>query len=100
MTLEPYFQRGVIYVKKDQLDFLREYDTFPRGEFKDLLDAASYQPPFWRSPQGTATDGTSLAERRVRDERERLYTRMGIRPKDSPTKAKDTRFRDDGSRRW
>ena len=99
-TLGPYFQRGTVYVKRDQLDFLHEYETFDRGEFADILDALAYQPVHWRAAHGAAPDGTSLAERRVRDERERLYSRMGIRPKDSPKMAHDTRFREDGSRRW
>lgn len=95
-TLEPYFQRGILYVQKTQLDFLREYDTFPRGEFKDLLDALAYQPPFWRAPQGQDSSGTPLANARVRRERRELYARLG-RP--LPAAAADTRFREDGSRR-
>ncbi len=95
-TLEPYFQRGILYVRKDQLDLLREFDTFPRGEFKDLLDALAYQPPFWRTPVGGVEAGTSPSAQRAQKERDDLYRRMG-RP--VPKRAEDIRFRADGSRR-
>ena len=98
-TLEPYFQRGVIYVRREHLDFLREYDSWPRGEFADLLDALAYQPPFWRTPTTQSQGGPPLAEARVERERERLYARMGVSPL-RPKVAKDIRFRDDGSKRW
>lgn len=100
MTLEPYFQRGIIYVQREQHDFLNEYTGFPRTEFKDLLDALSYQPPEWRNPTNAGLDGSPLAEQRVRAERERLYQKMGTRPTPAKRELKDIRFREDGSKRW
>lgn len=93
-TLEPYFQRGVIYVHRDQLALHQEIASFPRGEFADLLDALAYQAPFWRS--GVMAQASPRSQARVDEERRRLYARMGIQQSQS----QDGRRREDGSLRW
>lgn len=95
-TLETYFERGQIYGERNQHDFWREYDTFPRGKMKDLLDTLAYQPPFWNMGSG-ATKPQQTA--RVAKEVEQLYARMG---KAAPVIAggeKSWERRADGSRR-
>ena len=93
-VLEPHFQRGLIYAHRDQTDFLAEYQSFPRGEFKDLLDALAYQAPFWRTE---AAVSTPAASKRIQEETARVYERMGRTPPVSFKK--DWRTREDGSRR-
>lgn len=93
-TLEPYFQRGTFYVEKSMHDFLNEYATFPRGEFKDLLDALAYQAPSWRSGISAPTQSGLQAskDREIAD----VYRRMGVQ---APTTPHNRYVREDGSRR-
>lgn len=92
-SLSPYFERGLIYAHRDQHDFWREYDAFPRGKLKDILDALSAQITHWRP----GSVSTSQADPRVQKELDTLYSRMG---KHAPVVRKaDWRIRPDGSRR-
>ena len=45
--LEHIFKRGLFYLHKSQQRFLQEYQTFPRGELRDILDAMSFQKDEW-----------------------------------------------------
>lgn len=50
LELEPYFQRGQIYVRRDAefAEFREQYDRFPRSARVDVLDALAYGPRFWK----------------------------------------------------
>ena len=45
--LEHYFKRGLFYIHRSHQKFLGEYQTFPRGELRDLLDALAFQKDEW-----------------------------------------------------
>lgn len=96
-TLEPYFQRGTIYIARDQLDFLHEYSTFPRGEYKDLLDALAYQLPYWRT--GIVGRAQPANQQRADAEVQRLYQRMGVTGPAASSDRDGWRRRADGSMR-
>lgn len=94
-TLEPYFQRGCIYLDRSQQDLQNEFASFPRGEYKDLLDALAYQAPFWRT--GVIGTRPQAAQARADEEVRKLYERMGQTP---PGLSHDpSSLRADGSRR-
>lgn len=92
-SLSPFFERGLIYAHRDQQDLLREYDSFPRGKLKDLLDALAAQMPHWQ--MGSLSN--PKATERVQKELESVYGRMGL-PVPGGAK-KDWRTRTDGTRR-
>ncbi len=92
-SLSPFFERGMLYGDRNHHEFWREYDTFPRGKLKDLLDALAAQVPHW----GPGTRSSPLASRRIQQELTTLYDRMGA---PAPVeRAHDWRIRPDGSRR-
>lgn len=45
--LEGYVKRGLLYVHRSQVNFLREYLSFPRGILRDILDALAFQVEDW-----------------------------------------------------
>lgn len=45
--LEHYFKRGLFWIHRSHQKFLHEYQTFPRGELRDILDAISFQKNEW-----------------------------------------------------
>lgn len=95
-TLEAWFQRGLVYGEQNQTEFWQEYDAFPRGKYKDLLDALAYQVAHWKvlAPD---QEGTVNGEQRAQEEVRRLMQRMGRAPMAPSTGG---RYRADGSRRW
>lgn len=48
--VQPYLERGLIWVQKNMVDFLEEYKTFPVGKTVDVLDAWAYGPHQWSAP--------------------------------------------------
>lgn len=42
LSLQPYFQAGQIYIMRGALEFIEEYETFPLGQTRDILDAMAY----------------------------------------------------------
>ena len=92
-TLETFFERGQIFGHLDHADFWREYDGFPRGKWKDLLDALAYQPPFW-TILGTRGQ-PKAAQQRADKEVAELYARMGLQR----ANAGKGDVREDGSKR-
>ncbi len=79
LALEPYFQRGQIYVGKgpNMTEFREQYRQFPRGRRVDLLDALAYGPQIWRRPAGLA--GQSTQQRQDR-ERMQYLAKRGMAP--------------------
>ena len=45
--LEHVFKRGLFHVHRSQQKFMHEYQTFPRGELRDILDAIAFQKDEW-----------------------------------------------------
>jgi predicted phage terminase large subunit-like protein len=48
--VQPYFERGLIWIKRDMEDFLEEFKQFPVGKTVDILDAFAYGPHQWNAP--------------------------------------------------
>jgi hypothetical protein len=42
LSIQPYFRSGQIYIQRGMLEFIEEFETFPLGRTRDLLDAFSY----------------------------------------------------------
>lgn len=50
-AVQPFLQRGEIWVRQDQTEFLQEYDWFGGGgKTVDILDAWAYGPMMWQAP--------------------------------------------------
>src|SRR3990167_3492631 len=67
LQLEPWFQRGHIFVGRTAAfhEFRTQYSQFPRAARFDLLDALSYAPGVWKKQPGAAQQ--SPAERRAQE---------------------------------
>lgn len=76
LTLEPYFQRGQLYIGKSAAfhQFLQQYKTFPRAARLDLLDALGYGPQCWRKH----STGQQTQTQRQQAELETYYQRRGL----------------------
>jgi hypothetical protein len=46
----PFYEQRRVYVHRDHSDLLGEYETFPSGRYRDLLDAEAYLPKIWAPP--------------------------------------------------
>ena len=42
LSIQPYFKTGQVFIPRNSLEFIEEYETFPLGKTVDLLDAFSY----------------------------------------------------------
>jgi predicted phage terminase large subunit-like protein len=42
LSMQPFFRSGQIYIQRGMADFIEEYETFPLGRTRDILDAMSY----------------------------------------------------------
>lgn len=42
--IQPYFEKGLVYIRESHTDFATEYSDFPLGKHDDLLDAFAYFP--------------------------------------------------------
>ena len=62
--VQPFLERGLIWVRRDQEDFLEEYRQFPVGKTVDILDAFAYGPHQWNAP----LEGDELEEEREEHE--------------------------------
>jgi terminase large subunit-like protein len=67
LQLEPWFQRGHIYIGRTAAyhEFRTQYSQFPRAARFDLLDALSYAPAVWKKQPGAAQQ--SPADRRAQE---------------------------------
>ena len=56
--VQPYFERGEIYVQKAHTKLIDQYLQFPTGDDMDVLDAFAYGPQVWEMPDvdGEAAD--------------------------------------------
>jgi predicted phage terminase large subunit-like protein len=42
LSMQPYFRSGQIYIQRGMTEFIEEYETFPLGRTRDILDAMAY----------------------------------------------------------
>jgi hypothetical protein len=57
--LQPYAERGRLWIRRSTCAVLvEEFEAFPLGETVDVLDALSYGPQVWVSPESTGTEPT------------------------------------------
>jgi predicted phage terminase large subunit-like protein len=54
--LQPFFENGEIFLKREMEQLIDEYSAFPTGQLVDLLDALSYGPYVWGPPSSAADD--------------------------------------------
>jgi len=57
-AMQPYCERGEIFVQEQEEEFLKQYDEFPTGRLVDLLDAWAYGPQMWELPNLQLEDET------------------------------------------
>lgn len=78
LVLEPYFQRGQMYVGRSAAftEFREQYRTFPRGRRNDLLDALAYGPKVWK--RASVLGGPRSVVQRQQAERDAYYRRRGM----------------------
>jgi predicted phage terminase large subunit-like protein len=76
LTLEPYFQRGQIYLGKSAsfTQFHQQFRQFPRAARLDLLDALGYGPQCWRKISSSQLNHA----KRQQQELESYYQRRGL----------------------
>lgn len=51
-VLSPIFEAHKFHVQRKQQDFFGEFSAFPKGRYKDVLDALAYAPQMLRLPAG------------------------------------------------
>jgi predicted phage terminase large subunit-like protein len=51
-VLSPIFEAHKFYAQQKQQDFFGEFSAFPKGKYKDVLDALAYAPQMLRLPAG------------------------------------------------
>lgn len=60
--LQPYFEQGLVEIRKDMESLVDELLAFPRGKHDDLIDALSYQLDYLVPSAGTTKAQPSLVE--------------------------------------
>lgn len=55
-SLQPYARAGQLYVQHGMLELIEEYEFFPKGKTKDLLDALAYAVRLLIPQTSTGTD--------------------------------------------
>lgn len=60
-VLAPIAEQGRLFVQERHVDFINEYQTFPKGRYVDQLDAFAYAPQLVRKPMDDATHFALLA---------------------------------------
>lgn len=78
LGLERWFRKGLFYHHRTHTNFRKEYETFPRGQLRDVLDALTFQRGGWeratRIGKRANTDGSAIRAaheeqaRRIREE--------------------------------
>lgn len=78
LLLEPYFQRGQIFIGKGPgfHQFRTQFAQFPRAARLDELDALAYGPEVWKKQPMTARS----QQQRQETERQQYYMKRGLRP--------------------
>ena len=57
MSMQPFFRSGQIYIQRGMEEFIEEYETFPLGRTRDILDAMSYAVRLLTPQQQSAQPG-------------------------------------------
>lgn len=68
-VLAPIAEQGRLFVQHRQVDFINEYQTFPKGRYVDQLDAFAYAPQLLRRPMNDASHFAMLARNQADAER-------------------------------
>lgn len=76
MGLERWVERGLFYHHSSQNKFLKEFESFPRGQLQDILDALSFQKGAWEETTRTLTQTSTRRQREVREAHEDAANRM------------------------
>jgi hypothetical protein len=58
----PIAERNQLWVQRRHVDFVNEYQTFPKGKYVDQLDAFAYAPQLVRKPLDDAASYVMLQE--------------------------------------
>lgn len=61
LSMQPFFRAGQIYIQRGMFDLIEEFETFPLGRTKDILDAMAYAVRLLSPQQQEAKPG--LAEK-------------------------------------
>ena len=48
--VQPYFQRGEVFIQRTEDKFITQYKQFPTGKLVDILDIFAYGPHQWGLP--------------------------------------------------
>jgi len=59
-VIGPIAERGQLFVQRRHVDFLNEYQTFPKGKYVDQLDAFAYAPQLIKKPIDAETEYAML----------------------------------------
>lgn len=57
LSMQPFFRSGQIYIQNGMTEFIEEYETFPLGRTRDILDAMSYAVRLLTPQQQSKTPG-------------------------------------------
>lgn len=58
--LQPFFRSGQIYIPEGASEFMEEYTYYPRGRFKDSLDALAQGPSYWPKSENEEAEDAAL----------------------------------------
>jgi predicted phage terminase large subunit-like protein len=74
-SLSAFFKARQILVHRSQLDLIREYESFPKAKYKDLLDALAYAAEKW-TYGGLGQSSRARANKQYED----YLSRRGLQP--------------------
>jgi hypothetical protein len=63
-VISPIAERGQLWVQRKQVDFMTEFQTFPKGRYCDQLDAFAYVPQLIKKPLDAMTSYVMLSRHR------------------------------------
>lgn len=79
-VISPIAERGQLFVQRRHVDFVNEYQTFPRGRYVDQLDAFAYAPQLIRKPLDMAAYADLLASNQAGMEKLGMPYSAGFAP--------------------
>ena len=68
LSTQPYFRTGQIYIQRGMFEFIEEYETFPHGRTKDVLDAFAYAVRLLTPQQPDREAGIEIQLAKLRQE--------------------------------
>lgn len=77
-SLAPIFQRGEFWIASSGMqEFLEEFESYPSGKLKDVLDTLGYGPQVWGFESGSEEVEEQIAWRRNQFARNMRHTNTG-----------------------